>query len=190
MPKAGFWITLFFLCILSAAAQPAMKIANTYRLPAQLKSVSAIHYIPGGKLACLADEIGSIFIIDAETQRIEKEIPFGPPGDYEGIAVVKGSATAPNLPDTSIDLAFMVDVYHELEYPHEMLQALHKALKPGGKLLLVEYRAEDPSIPIKELHKMSVAQANNELLANGFKLYKLETGLPIQHFLLYEKANP
>lgn len=106
----------------------------------------------------------------------------------QNVTVVKGSDAAPNLPDSSVDLAFMVDVYHELEYPHEMLQALYKALKPDGKLLLVEYRAEDPAIPIKALHKMSVAQANKELAANGFTLYKEETVLPIQHFLLYQKA--
>ena len=70
-----------------------------------------------------------------------------------------------------------------------MLQALYNALKPGGKLLLIEYRAEDPDIPIKPLHKMSVAQVNKELQAAGFTLYKLETMLPIQHFLLYEKAK-
>jgi predicted methyltransferase len=69
-----------------------------------------------------------------------------------------------------------------------MLQALHKALKPDGKLLLIEYRAEDPNVPIKALHKMSVAQVNKELAANGFRLFKQETALPIQHFLLYEKA--
>lgn len=107
----------------------------------------------------------------------------------QNVAVVKGSDTTPNLPEASIDLAIMVDVYHELEYPHEMLQALYKALKQDGKLLLIEYRGEDPAIPIKALHKMSVAQANTELAANGFRLYKLETVLPIQHFLLYEKAK-
>jgi ubiquinone/menaquinone biosynthesis C-methylase UbiE len=103
------------------------------------------------------------------------------------VEVVQGTAQSPNLPDTSLDLAIMVDVYHELAFPREMLQALHKALKPGGRLLLLEYRAEDPSIPIKELHKMSVAQANKELAANGFELDKKEDFLPIQHFLLYRK---
>lgn len=103
------------------------------------------------------------------------------------VDVVRGGAQAPNLPDSSVDLALMVDVYHELEYPQEMLQALYKALKPGGKLLLIEYRAEDPTIPIKALHKMTVAQVNKEAAANGFTLHKLETALPIQHFLLYEK---
>ncbi|HUQ96670.1 MAG TPA: class I SAM-dependent methyltransferase [Chitinophagaceae bacterium] len=104
------------------------------------------------------------------------------------VTVVKGTDTMPNLPAASLDLAIMVDVYHELQYPHEMLQALYKALKPSGKLVLIEYRAEDSSIPIKALHKMSVAQANKELAANGFTLSRLETALPIQHLLIYEKA--
>lgn len=105
------------------------------------------------------------------------------------VEVIKGTNQSLNLPPASVDLAFMVDVYHELEYPKEMLQAIYQALKPTGKLLLLEYRAEDPSISIKELHKMSVPQANKELNANGFKLYQREDFLPIQHFLLYKKVN-
>lgn len=110
----------------------------------------------------------------------------------EGVAnvtVVKGSETSPALKDTSIDLAIMVDVYHELANPHEMLQAVRKALKPGGALLLLEYRAEDPSIPIKELHKLSVIQAKKELAANGFLLAEKKDFLPIQHYLLFRKKN-
>lgn len=103
------------------------------------------------------------------------------------VQVVKGTDHSPNLPDTSIDLAIMVDVYHELEYPQEMLQSIRKALRPSGKLLLLEYRAEDPAIAIKELHKMSVIQVNKELEANGFKLAQRLEFLPIQHYLLYEK---
>lgn len=105
------------------------------------------------------------------------------------IIITKGSFQSPNLPDTTIDLAIMVDVYHELSYPHEMLQSIYKSLKPGGKLLLLEYRAEDASIPIKRLHKLSIAQANKELAANGFRLYERNESLPIQHFLLYQKIN-
>ncbi|MEX8546087.1 MAG: class I SAM-dependent methyltransferase [Mucilaginibacter sp.] len=107
----------------------------------------------------------------------------------QNVEVIKGTATSPNLPDASVDMAIMVDVYHELLYPHEVLQALRKALKPGGKLLLLEYRAEDLKIEIKELHKLSVAQANKELAANGFKLFQRSEFLPIQHFLLYQKVD-
>lgn len=101
------------------------------------------------------------------------------------VIVVKGSEVSPNLPAGSIDLALMTDVYHELGYPHEMLQAIKKSLKPGGKILLLEYRAEDPNVPIKPLHKMSIAQAGKEMAANGFTLTYDGEFLPQQHFLLY-----
>lgn len=103
------------------------------------------------------------------------------------VDIVKGTEQSPNLPDNSVDLAIMVDVYHELEYPHEVLQALKKALKPNGKILLLEYRGEDPNVPIKALHKTTVTQINKELLANGFTLKEDGEFLPIQHFLLYQK---
>ncbi len=101
------------------------------------------------------------------------------------VEVIKSSIKSPNLPNNSVDLAIMVDVYHELEYPQEMLQALKKALKPTGKILLIEYRGEDPSVPIKELHKTTVTQLNKEFEANGYKLVYKGEFLPIQHFLLY-----
>ena len=105
----------------------------------------------------------------------------------KNVSVVKGSGQSPNLPDTSIDLAIMVDVYHELAYPHEMMQNIYMALKPGGKLLLLEYKLEDTSIPIKELHKMSVKQVDKEMKMNGFKKSSYNGDLPIQHYLLYQK---
>ena len=109
--------------------------------------------------------------------------------DAANVEVVKGGTKSINVPDASLDLAFMVDVYHELEYPQEMLQAIHKALKPDGKLLLLEYKAEDPKVSIRELHKMTAAQVRKELEANGFRLYKQGDFLPIQHFLMFEKED-
>lgn len=103
------------------------------------------------------------------------------------VRIVKGTESSANLPTNSIDLAIMVDVYHELEFPHEMLQSLKTALKKDGKILLIEYRGEDPSIPIKALHKTTVEQLKKELGANGFKLSYRGDFLPIQHFLLFEK---
>ncbi|HVF80515.1 MAG TPA: class I SAM-dependent methyltransferase [Flavisolibacter sp.] len=132
---------------------------------------------------------GKVYAVEVQEEFIASLEARKKNSGLSNITVVKGSAAAPNLPEASVDLALMVDVYHELEYPKEMLQALYKALRPDGKLLLLEYRAEDPSIPIKELHKMSVAQANKELAAAGFMIDKLETFLPIQHFLLYRKAT-
>lgn len=103
------------------------------------------------------------------------------------VELVKSTEKSVNLPANSVDLAIMVDVYHELEFPKEILQSLFAALKPNGKLLLIEYRGEDPSIPIKPLHKTTVAQLNKELGSNGFKLQSRGDFLPVQHFLLYEK---
>lgn len=103
------------------------------------------------------------------------------------VTIIKGSGQSPNLPPNSIDLAIMVDVYHELAFPQEMLQAIRRALKPNGLILLIEYRGEDPAVPIKALHKTTVAQLNRELNANGFQLQYKGDFLPIQHFLLYEK---
>lgn len=103
------------------------------------------------------------------------------------VIVVKGGEQSPNLPKQAVDLAIMVDVYHELLYPREMLQAIHRALKPNGKLLLLEYRAEDPKIEIKELHKTSILQLNQELGPNGFHLIDDGEFMPIQHFLVYGK---
>ena len=105
----------------------------------------------------------------------------------DNVTVVKSSDSSCNLPDNSIDLAILVDVYHELEYPHEMLQSLRKALKKDGKLLLIEYRGEDASVPIKPLHKTTIAQDNKEMAANGFVLVKDGEFLPIQHFLMFGK---
>ena len=100
---------------------------------------------------------------------------------------VMGTITDPRLPAGGVDLIFIVDAYHEFSHPREMATAMFEALRPGGKLVLVEYRAEDPTVPIKPLHKMSEAQARKEMKAVGF--HWLETGayLPQQHVLVFAK---
>jgi ubiquinone/menaquinone biosynthesis C-methylase UbiE len=132
---------------------------------------------------------GRVYAVDIQDEFINALKTRAQSEGATNVTVIKGTESAPNLGDTSVDLAIMVDVYHELAYPKEMLQALHKALKPGGQLLLLEYRAEDPSIPIKELHKLSVAQAKKEMAANGFVLAEKKDFLPIQHYLLFRKRD-
>ncbi len=105
----------------------------------------------------------------------------------ENVVVIKGTEKSPELPENNLDLAIMVDVYHELSYPHEMLQAIRRSLKEHGKLLLIEYRAEDPKVDIRALHKMTAKQVEKELAANGFRLVEDGEFLPIQHYLLFEK---
>src|SRR5262249_42281071 len=90
-----------------------------------------------------------------------------------------------------VDLELMVDVYHELSRPQAMLQRLRAALKPGGRLVLLEYRKEDPSIPIRPEHKMSVREAKLELEAEGFALADVDESLPRQHLLVFiPKTSP
>jgi len=107
----------------------------------------------------------------------------------ENIEPVRGAEKSPRLPAGSIDVALMVDVYHELAHPREMMTDLVDALRPGGRVYLIEYRAEDPTVPIKPLHKMSEAQARKEMEAVG--LVWVETGdfLPRQHFMVFEKPG-
>ena len=105
------------------------------------------------------------------------------------VEIIKGTDQSLNLPDASVDIALLVDVYHELAYPKEMIQSISRALKPSGKILLIEYRGEDPAVPIKKLHKTTVAQLSIEFAANGFQLKTKGDFLPIQHFLVYEKKQ-
>ncbi len=130
---------------------------------------------------------GKVYAVDVQDESVQFLQKKARQLGQENVEVIKGDAQSPNLPESTVDLAIMVDVYHELEFPHEMLQSLRKSLKADGKILLLEYRAEDPTIPIKKLHKLSVAQANKEMTANGFKLIQRGDFLPIQHFLVYQK---
>jgi FkbM family methyltransferase len=91
------------------------------------------------------------------------------------------------LEPSSIDAAIMVDAYHEFSHPAEMLGSLHEALRPGGRIYLLEYRAEDASVPIKPLHKMTEAQARKEFEALGFDFITNHDFLPWQHFLVFER---
>lgn len=100
-----------------------------------------------------------------------------------------GTIESVELPENTLDAALMVDAYHEFSHPAEMLQSLHKALKPGGKVYLLEYRAEDPDVPIKPLHKMTEAQAIKEYEALGFTFVENKPGLPWQHLLIFEKSQ-
>ena len=104
------------------------------------------------------------------------------------IETVLASPINTKLPPESIDLALMVDAYHEFEYPREVITSITKALKPGGKVVLVEYRGENPLIMIKRLHKMTQKQVKKEMQAVGLTWRKTEEFLPQQHFMVFEKS--
>lgn len=132
---------------------------------------------------------GKVFAVEIQDQAINYLKAKSKELGFSNVIPVMGTEKSPNLPFATVDLAIMVDVYHELEFPVEMLAAIKKSLKPGGKLLLIEYRGEDPAIAIKPLHKMTVKQAEKELEANGFKLVENGKFMKIQHFLVFEKVG-
>jgi ubiquinone/menaquinone biosynthesis C-methylase UbiE len=100
------------------------------------------------------------------------------------VTTILGAMDDPKLPPKSVDLAIMVDVYHELQQPQLFLQRLKDAFKPGGRLVLLEFRKEDATVPILEVHKMSVAEVKAELEAEGFALERVIDVLPWQHIIV------
>ena len=105
------------------------------------------------------------------------------------VEAVLGTETDPKLPKGELDMIIMVDVYHEFAQPQRMLRKLKEALKPDGQLVLLEFRKEDPYVPIRTEHKMSIAEAKLELEAEGFKLDKVLHDLPWQHMLFFRVAG-
>lgn len=132
---------------------------------------------------------GKVYAVEIQDEAIQYLANRSKELGFDNVIPVKGTETSPNLPENKIDLVIMVDVYHELEYPVEMLAAIRKSLKPDGKILLIEYRGEDPAVAIKPLHKMTVKQIEKELQANGFKLVQNGQFMKIQHFLVFEKMD-
>ncbi|MGF1459793.1 MAG: class I SAM-dependent methyltransferase [Leptolyngbyaceae cyanobacterium] len=122
-------------------------------------------------------------MLDLLDQRLQEE-PVA-----AAVDLVLGDAANPHLPTASIDLALMVDAYHEFEFPYEMMRQLSQALKPGGRVVLAEYRAENPLVLIKRLHKMSERQVKRELSAVGLQWLKTDESLPQQHLLFFEKPG-
>ena len=139
-------------------------------------------------LSAAVGPTGRVFANDLQPQMIEILRRRLASQNVTNVTLVQGSVDDPNLPPASVDLALMVDVYHELSRPQAMLQKLRTALKPGGRLALLEYRKEDPAIPIKFEHKMSIQEAKAELEAEGFKLSKVDETLPRQHILIFTVA--
>ena len=128
---------------------------------------------------------GKVYAIEIQDEMIAALTNRKKQLNNTNVEVIKGSTTSINLPANSVDLAIMVDVYHELEFPVEVLSSIKKSLKKNGQLLLIEYKGEDPAVAIRPLHKTTVAQLSKELGANGFKLSYEGKFMPIQHFLLY-----
>jgi SAM-dependent methyltransferase len=131
---------------------------------------------------------GQVYANDLQPEMLDKLRQNAAKAGLTNVQLVLGSETDPKLPAGRMDLIILVDVYHEFSQPQKMLQGIRAALKPDGRLVLLEYRKEDPSVPIRPEHKMSVAEAKTEVEAEGFRLGPVIETLPRQHILVFTKV--
>jgi len=141
------------------------------------------------RLARAVGPTGRVLAVDIQPEMIARLNERVHAERLNNVTAILGGADDPKLPAGSVDLELMVDVYHELAGPQRMRQHLRSALTPGGRLVLLEYRKEDPSIPIREEHKMSVADAKAEIEPEGFTLLEVKEDLPRQHILIFKKSG-
>jgi precorrin-6B methylase 2 len=142
------------------------------------------------RLARRVGPTGKVYATDIQREMlalIERRIKKD---DIRNVELVLGTEADPGLPDGALDLILMVDVYHELSRPQAMLDKLKASLKPEGRLVLIEFRKEDQTVPIRFEHKMSVAEARQELDADGFVLQETIDVLPWQHILVFRAKAP
>ncbi|MEL7074397.1 MAG: class I SAM-dependent methyltransferase [Cyanobacteria bacterium J06648_1] len=130
---------------------------------------------------------GKVYAVDIQPEMLEAIGDRQSEQAVTNIEKVLGTEDNPQLPPASVDLAFMVDAYHEFAYPREMMEGIFEALKPGGRVVLLEYRKENPMIMIKPLHKMTQKQVKKEMKAVGLKWQETKQFLPEQHFLVFSK---
>jgi ubiquinone/menaquinone biosynthesis C-methylase UbiE len=154
--------------------KPGMVVADIGAGSGYYSSRIAKRVGPTGRVYATDIQPGMIALLE---RRIKSE-------GLTNVTTVLGGLADPKLPPKSIDLAIMVDVYHELQEPQIFLQALKDTFKPGGRLVLLEFRKEDPKVPILEVHKMSVDEVRQEMEAEGFVIDKVIETLPWQHILV------
>ena len=145
--------------------------------------------VPQGKVLAVDVQPEMLDLLgDRLSAPINQRIDQSTPNDgLENVELILASEDDPHLPAEAIDMAIMLDVYHELEYPYEVMQKVVRSLRPGGQMILVEYRGENPLIPIKRLHKMTEKQARKEMQAVGLSWVETNEELPRQHLMVFEK---
>ena len=138
------------------------------------------------RIAPIANK-GMVYAVDIQTEMLMAIENIKETSKIKNIKTILSSEQSVYLAENSVDKILMVDVYHEFSFPIEMITSIKSALKPKGELFLVEYRAEDPNVPIKRIHKMSEKQAVKEMEAAGFKLKRNINNLPWQHCMVFIK---
>jgi ubiquinone/menaquinone biosynthesis C-methylase UbiE len=141
------------------------------------------------RLAARVGPAGKVYAVDVQPgmlQQLRQNMAERKLTNYEAVL---GAEDDPRLPAAGIDLALLVDVYHEFSQPRKMLQKIRASLKPDGRMVLLEYRKEDPNVPIRPEHKMSVAEVKAEIEPEGFRLEKTLETLPRQHILIFRRNS-
>jgi len=167
------------LLLAALALRPGMVVADIGAGTGYLSRRMAPAVMPGGKVWAVDVQAEMVRLLQAGVER-------------SGLTQIEprlGAADDVRLPPDSVDLAVMVDVYHELAYPFELVSSLMKALKPGGRLVFVEYKAEDARVPIKPLHKMSEAQIRREAGVFALDWERTVSTLPWQHVVIFRKRG-
>jgi len=139
------------------------------------------------RLAKLVEPNGLVFAVDIQMEMLDVLTNRMAELSITNVRPVLGTITNANLPTNSVDLVLMVDVYHEFSDPYEMMQAICRALKPGGRVVFVEFRGEDPAVPIKLVHKMTEAQVRREMSMQPLDWEETIKVLPRQHIIVFKK---
>jgi ubiquinone/menaquinone biosynthesis C-methylase UbiE len=140
-------------------------------------------------LAKIVGDTSPVLAVDIQPEMLRLLQKRMDDANLENIKPILGTLVDPKLPEGKVDLILCVDVYHEFSHPVHMLSAMRRALSPEGRLVLVEFRSEDPQVPIKPLHKMSKRQILKEFLPNGFRLVREFDQLPWQHMMFFARDD-
>jgi len=141
------------------------------------------------RLAEKVGEKGRVYAVDIQQEMLDLLAKKMAERKITNVKGVLGTISDPRLPTNSVDLVLMVDVYHEFSHPHEMMKAICNGLKRDGRVVFVEFRAEDPKVPIKEVHKMSEAQVRKEMAAQPLEWVETSRVLPWQHIIIFRKKT-
>ncbi len=162
--------------------KPGMQVADLGAGSGVIARMMAPKVLPGG----------TIHAVDIQQEMLDRLTQQNEKAGIKNIKTVLGSIKSPKLPADSIDLVLMVDVYHEFSHPFEMMKSTSEALKKGGWVALVEYRGEDPKVPIKTDHKMTLAQIRKELGRKELNLefVRVDDRLPRQHLVFFTTRQP
>jgi SAM-dependent methyltransferase len=139
------------------------------------------------RLARRVGPTGRVIAVDVQQKMLDMLAEHLKRRRVANVEMVLGGVRDPRLPEGEVDLALLVDVYHEFQEPEAMVKAIRKALKPDGRMVLIEYRKEDPNIPILPLHKMSIQEIREEIEPLGFRLHQTLGFLPTQHIVIFTK---